>query len=94
MKQCAVLYVALNALTWCRRAIAWGLEHGLSREQLPFKVIRGPLDFRDPQVAADILATLEDVACDTAAKPVYSSSTRCLARCAAATKTARRTWAA
>ena len=45
-----------------RRAIAWGLEHGLSREQLPFKVIRGPLDFRDPQVAADIVATLEDLA--------------------------------
>jgi 5S rRNA maturation endonuclease (ribonuclease M5) len=45
-----------------RRAIAWGLEHGLLREQLPFKVIRGPLDFRDPQVAADIVATLEDLA--------------------------------
>ena len=29
---------------------------------LPFKVIRGPLDFRDPQVAADIVATLEDLA--------------------------------
>ena len=63
VKQCAVLYVALErANVVQRRAIAWGLEHGLSREQLPFKVIRGPLDFRDPQVAADIVATLEDLA--------------------------------
>ena len=63
VKQCAVLYVALErANVVQRRAIAWGLEHGLLREQLPFKVIRGPLDFRDPQVAADIVATLEDLA--------------------------------
>jgi hypothetical protein len=63
VKQCAVLYVALErANVVQRRAIAWGLEHGLSREHLPFKVIRGPLDFRDPQVAADIVATLEDLA--------------------------------
>jgi len=63
VKQCAVLYVALErANVVQRRAIAWGLEHDLSREQLPFKVIRGPLDFRDPQVAADIVATLEDLA--------------------------------
>ncbi len=32
------------------------------REQSPFKVIRGPLYFRTPQVAADIVATLEDLA--------------------------------
>ena len=61
--QGAVLYVALERFAVvARRAIAWGLEHGLSREQFPFKAIRGPLDFRDPQAAADIVATLEDVA--------------------------------
>jgi hypothetical protein len=63
VKLCAVLYVALErAGVVERRAIAWGLEHDLSRERLPFKVIRGPLDFRDPQTAADIVATLEDLA--------------------------------
>ena len=63
VKQCAVLYVALErAGVVARRAIAWGLEHDLSQAQLPFKVIRGPLDFRDPQIAADIVATVEDLA--------------------------------
>jgi hypothetical protein len=61
--QCAVLYVALERFSVvARRAIAWGLEHGLSQAQLPFKVIRGPLDFRHPMVAAAIVATLEDLA--------------------------------
>ena len=63
VKQCAVLYVALErANVVQRRAIAWGLEYGRLGEQLPFKVIRGPLDFREPQTAADIVATLEDMA--------------------------------
>jgi hypothetical protein len=63
VKQCAVLYVALErAGVVERRALAWGIEYDLTREQLPFKVIRGPLDFRDPQTAADIVATLEELA--------------------------------
>ena len=50
--QCAVLYVALErAAVVARRAIAWGIEHGLSQAQLPFKMVRGPLDFREPQTA-------------------------------------------
>jgi len=63
VKRCAVLLVALErAAVVERRAIAWGLEHGLSRERLPFKVIRGPLDFREPAVATSIVATVEDLA--------------------------------
>jgi len=63
VKRSAVLYVALErAAVVERRALAWGLEHGRARERLPFKVIRGPLDFRDPQVAVSIVATLEDLA--------------------------------
>jgi hypothetical protein len=31
-------------------------------ERLPFRMVRGPLDFRDPNVAADILGALNDLA--------------------------------
>ncbi len=63
VKQGAVLYVALERFSVvARRAIAWAIEHDYSQSQLPFKVIRGPLDFREPQTAADIVATIEDLA--------------------------------
>src|SRR5262245_32458376 len=46
VKQGAVLFVALErAAVVIRRAIAFGKEHGLSDEALPFAVLRGPLDF-------------------------------------------------
>jgi hypothetical protein len=59
----AVLYVALErAAVVARRAIAFGREHGLVAAALPFKMVRGPLDFRDPQTAAGIVATIADLA--------------------------------
>lgn len=59
----AVLYVALErAAVVARRALAFGLEHGLVAAALPFKMIRGPLDFRDPKVVTEIVATITDLA--------------------------------
>jgi hypothetical protein len=59
----AVLYVALErAAVVARRALAFGKEHGLVGAALPFKVIRGPLDFRDARIAADVVATHADLA--------------------------------
>src|SRR5262249_53549086 len=52
VQRSAVLYVALErAAVVERRAIAFGIEHGLAGALLPFKIIRGPLDFRDPKIA-------------------------------------------
>jgi hypothetical protein len=63
MKRAAVLYVALErAAVVARRALAFGIEHDLVAERLPFRMVRGPLDFRDPNVAADILGALNDLA--------------------------------
>ena len=63
VKQCAVLYVALErAAVVARRALAFGIEHNLTAERLPFRMVRGPLDFRDPNVAADIVGSLADLA--------------------------------
>ena len=45
-----------------RRALAFGIEHDLVAERLPFRMVRGPLDFRDPNVAADIVGSLADLA--------------------------------
>jgi AAA domain len=46
----AVLYVALErAAVVARRALAFGIEHGLVAAALPFKMIRGPLDFAIPR---------------------------------------------
>jgi hypothetical protein len=69
--QGAVLFVALErAPVIARRAIAFGREHGLDKAALPFALVRGPLDFRDPQSAGVVAATLEDLArrhhCDPA----------------------------
>ncbi|MET4513728.1 hypothetical protein ABIB81_003045 [Bradyrhizobium sp. I1.7.5] len=59
----AVLYVALErAAVVARRAIAFGREHALIGAALPFKMIRGPIDFRDAGIAAGIVATIADLA--------------------------------
>lgn len=56
-QQGAVLYLALERFSVvARRAIAWGIERDRSQQRLPFKVIRGPLDFRDPQIAPKVVA--------------------------------------
>lgn len=61
--QGAVLYVALErASVVARRAIAFGMEHDLAGAVLPFAMLRGPLDFRDPNIATGIVATLNDLA--------------------------------
>jgi hypothetical protein len=63
VKRAAVLYVALErAAVVTRRALAFGHEHGLVAAALPFKMIRGPIDFRDPRVAAGIVDTVADLA--------------------------------
>ena len=59
----AVLYVALErAAVVARRALAFGIEHDMVAERLPFRIVRGPLDFREPNVATDIVASLTDLA--------------------------------
>lgn len=59
----AVLYIALErAAVVARRALAFGIEHNLVAERLPFRMVRGPLDFRDFKVAADIVGTVADLA--------------------------------
>ena len=58
VKQSAVLYVALErAGVVARRALAFAREHNLEQARLPFTMVRGPLDFRDPNVARLIVAT-------------------------------------
>ena len=94
VKQSAVLYVALErAAVVARRALAFGIEHDMVAERLPFRMVRGPLDFRDPNVATEIVATLADLArryrCDAGLLIVDTSA----GRCAAATRTRRKTWA-
>jgi hypothetical protein len=57
----AVLYVALErAGVVARRCIAVGVEHNMG--SLPFAMVRGPLDFRDPKVADSIVATVTELA--------------------------------
>jgi hypothetical protein len=69
VRQGAVLYVALErAGVVARRAIAFGMEHGLTT--LPFAVVRGPLDFRDPKIADRIIATITALAARHNADPV------------------------
>ena len=68
--QGAVLYVALErAAVVARRAIAFGMEHDLAGAVLPFAMLRGPLDFRDPKTATSIVATLKDLAQRHGCKP-------------------------
>ena len=63
VKQSAVLYVALErAAVVARRALAFGIEHDMVAGRLPFRMVRGPLDFRDHNVAAEIVASLTDLA--------------------------------
>jgi RecA-family ATPase len=63
VKQMAVLYVALErANVVARRALAFAREHNLERARLPFTMVRGPLDFRDPGVARLIVAAVTDLA--------------------------------
>lgn len=63
VRQSAVLYVALErGAVVARRALAFGIEHDMVTERLPFRMVRGPLDFRDPKVAAEIVASLTDLA--------------------------------
>ena len=63
VKQSAVLYVALErAGVVARRALAFAKEHNLEQARLPFTMVRGPLDFRDPNVARLIVATVADLA--------------------------------
>jgi hypothetical protein len=63
VRQAAVLYVALErANVVARRALAFAKEHNLERARLPFTMVRGPLDFRDPGVARSIIATVTDLA--------------------------------
>jgi hypothetical protein len=63
VKQMAVLYVALErANVVARRALAFAREHNLERARLPFTMVRGPLDFRDPKVAGQIVAAITDLA--------------------------------
>ena len=58
-----MLYVALErAAVVARRALAFGIEHNLVAERLPFRMVRGPLDFRDLKVAADIVGIAADLA--------------------------------
>jgi hypothetical protein len=62
-KQAAVLYVALErAGVVARRALAFAREHNLERARLPFTMVRGPLDFRDPGVARLIVAAVAGLA--------------------------------
>lgn|SRR5262245_2747516 len=61
VRQGAVLYVALErAGVVARRAIAFGMEHELAA--LPFGMVRGPLDFRDPRTADSVVATINGLA--------------------------------
>ena len=63
VRRSAVLYIALErAAVVARRALAFGIEHDMAAERLPFRMVRGPLDFRDPNVAAGIVASLTDLA--------------------------------
>jgi hypothetical protein len=62
VKQAAVLYIALErGNVVARRALAFAREHSLEHIRLPFTMVRGPLDFRDPKVAAPIIATITDL---------------------------------
>lgn len=63
VRQSAVLYVALErAAVVARRALAFGIEHDMVAERLPFRMVRGPLDFRDTNVAAAVVGSLTDLA--------------------------------
>ena len=57
VKQGAVLYVALErAAVVARRAIA--LRSELALGSVPFGLVRGPLDLREPQTALDVVETI------------------------------------
>jgi hypothetical protein len=63
VRRAAVLYVALErANVVARRALAFARERNLERARLPFTMVRGPLDFRDPNVAARIVTTVTGLA--------------------------------
>jgi hypothetical protein len=63
LKGGAVLFVALErASVVARRALAFGREHALFGAKLPFGVLRGPLDFRDPATATKIIAAMQALA--------------------------------
>jgi AAA domain len=63
VKQGAVLYVALErAAVVARRALAFAAEHEFTGSKLPFALVRGPLDFRDPETATKIVVTMRDLA--------------------------------
>ena len=51
----AVLYVALERAAVVAAGAGFGIEHDMVAERLPFRMVRGPLDFRDPNVAAAIV---------------------------------------
>jgi AAA domain len=58
-----VLYLALERpAVICRRAAAFAVEHDLVGADLPFVMVRGPLDFREGHTVADVVATANDSA--------------------------------
>jgi hypothetical protein len=60
VKQGAVVYVALERKKLVeRRAIAFRLEHGLT--DLPFAIVGGVHDFRDPETAVRLAEIVRDV---------------------------------
>ena len=92
VKQGAVLYVALErAAVVARRSIALRAELALG--SVPFALARGPLDLREPQTALDIVATIARLAERHGCEPALVIVDTVRARSAAATRTARRTWA-
>lgn len=69
VKQGAVLYIALERCKLVeRRTIAWRHRHGLDR--LPFAIIGGVMDFRDPQTAELIASIVREVENETRAEVV------------------------
>jgi type III secretion system FlhB-like substrate exporter len=61
----AVLYVAMERPTLVeRRAVAFRVKHGDA--DLPFAIVRGPFDMKDPAIAADIIARAKEVEVQTA----------------------------
>jgi len=58
-----VVYIALErGAVIRRRASAFAVEHDLVGADLPFVMVRGPLDFRIPQTVDDVIATSNDLA--------------------------------
>jgi hypothetical protein len=68
--QGAVLYVALERhAVVARRALAFGMHHAVIDDALPFATVRGPIDFREPETALRVVATVEDLAMRYSCKP-------------------------